>query len=254
MSSLAWNLDVMKLPSPVDSTEFQNLLAALAAGADQKLFAVSDWESRLGESELAREFVYQMRQEWLGLTVPDGLCQEMMEYARGYLSWYLGWPHIWAHILRVTGTALVLAPDAGIDPAHAFMLGIFHDIGKLDEMSGGDYHEEIGARLLHEKLTGHFTRREIILMTNVIAKKASDLNPYTQLLQDADKLDKIGATGIARRLSTHWGAEHIQFALSRVRDDADDFPDMHFPTSRDLGKSKLAFTADFWASPLPKAK
>jgi HD superfamily phosphodiesterase len=186
-----------------------------------------------------------MHEEWMPLTIPEGLCQEMMDFARTYLSWYLGWPHLWAHTLRVTGTILALAPEAGIDPAHAFMLGIFHDIGKLDEMSGGDSHEEIGGRLLHEKLSGHYTRREVILMTNVIAKKASAANPYTQLLQDADKLDKIGATGFARRLSTRWGAEHVRYALGRVKDDAADLPDMHFPTSRRLGELKLDFTESF---------
>ncbi len=235
------------------STEIPNLLTALAAGADQKLFTVNDWAIRLGESDVARQFVDQMRQEWLPLTVPDGLCQEMMDFARNYLSWYLDWPHVWAHILRVTGTMLTLAPEAGIDPAHAFILGIFHDIGKLDEMSSGENHEEIGARMLHEQLTGRYSRREVILMTNVIAKKASSMNPYSQLLHDADKLDKIGATGIARRLSTQWGAEHIRYALGRVKDDADDFPEMHFPASRDLGKLKYAFTTDFLSLALPQS-
>lgn len=233
-------------PTPhVDAADLPKLLEGLAAGADQKLFTVNDWAARLGESDLAQRFIEQMRQEWLPLTVPDGLCQEMMDYARTYQSWYLGWPHLWAHTLRVTGTALTLAPEAAIDPAHAFMLGIFHDIGKLDEMSGGDEHEEVGAQMLEEKLTGHYTRSEIILMMNVIAKKASPANPYMQLLQDADKLDKIGATGIARRLSTRWGAEHIRYALGRVRDEADYFPEMHFPTSRRLSELKMDFTEDF---------
>jgi putative nucleotidyltransferase with HDIG domain len=245
MPELYTSHNVMK-PSPnVDSTDLPELLAGLAAGADQKLFTVNDWAARLNDSELARQFIDQMRQEWLPMTVPDGLCQEMMDSTRTYLSWYLGWPHLWAHTLRVTGTALTLAPEAGIDPAHAFMLGIFHDIGKLDEMSGGEEHEEVGAQILHEKLTGHYSRHEIILMANVVAKKASPANPYVQLLQDADKLDKIGATGIARRLSTRWGAEHIRFALGRVKDDADSLPDMHFPTSHRLVKSKLDYTEEF---------
>src|SRR5690349_3361674 len=188
---------------PIAATaELPKLLEGLAAGADQPLFSVNDWAVRLGTNELAQGFVDQMRQEWLPMSIPNGLCQEMLDYIRSYLGWYLGWPQLWAHTLRVTGYALALAPEANVDPAHAFMLGIFHDAGKLDEMSGGDAHEDIGGRMLYEKLTGHYTRSEVILLTNVIAKKSSAANPYTQLLHDADKLDKIGATGIARRLST----------------------------------------------------
>src|SRR5450432_1949617 len=224
------------------SSELSTLLNALAAGAGQQLFTVNDWAARLGDGELAHQFTDQMREEWHSITVPDALCQAKMDAARGYIGWYLGWPHIWAHTLRVTGTILTLAAEANVDPAHAFMMGIFHDIGKLDELSGGDSHEEIGARVLHEKLDGHYTGPEITLMASVIAKRASSINPYARLLYDADKLDKIGATGLARRLSTRWGSEHIPYAIQRVRDDAEDFPEMHYATSRELAKSKFAFT------------
>ena len=225
--------------------ELSTLLNALAAGAGQKLFTVNDWAARLGDGELARQFIDQLRQEWHSITVPDALCQEMMDAARSYIGWYLGWPHIWAHMLRVTGNMLALAEEAHVDPAHAFMLGIFHDIGKLDELSGGENHEDIGARVLQEQLEGHYSATEITLMASVIAKRAPLIHPYARLLYDADKLDKIGATGLARRLSTRWGAEHIPYAIQRVKDDAEDFPEMHFPTSRQLAKSKFAYTRRF---------
>ncbi len=188
--------------------ELSTLLNALAAGAGQKLFTVNDWAARLGDGELARQFIDQLRQEWHSITVPDALCQEMMDAARSYIGWYLGWPHIWAHMLRVTG-------------------------------------EDIGARVLQEQLEGHYSATEITLMASVIAKRAPLIHPYARLLYDADKLDKIGATGLARRLSTRWGAEHIPYAIQRVKDDAEDFPEMHFPTSRQLAKSKFAYTRRF---------
>src|SRR5258708_11844617 len=130
------------------SSELSALLNALAAGAGQKLFTVNDWAARLGEGQLARQFTDQMRLEWHSISVPNALCQTMMDDARGYIGWYLGWPHIWAHTLRVTGNILALAEEAEVDPAHAFMLGIFHDIGKLDELSGGANHDDIGARVV----------------------------------------------------------------------------------------------------------
>jgi HD superfamily phosphodiesterase len=87
----------------------------------------------------------------------------------------------------------------------------------------------------------------VTLLTNVIAKQASPLNPYARLIHDADKLDKIGATGIARRLSTSSGTEFAALALRRVEDDLLNFPDMRFPTSHRLAESKKAFTAAFLA-------
>ena len=229
------------------SPEALHLLGGLAAGVDQPLFSVDDWAMRLGDDPSAQQFVDQLRNEWLPASAPDEYCQQMMDFTRGYLEPYAGWPHLWAHLLRVTGAALALAPEAGIDLSHAFLLGIFHDIGKLDELHSGGSHEQIGADLALELLRDHLTRQIVTLLTNVIAKKASPLNPYTRLIHDADKLDKIGATGILRRLSTSTGTYFAALALNRVEDDANNFPDMHFQTSHRLAESKKAFTEAFLA-------
>jgi hypothetical protein len=79
----------------------------------------------------------------------------------------------------------------------------------------------------------------------VIAKQIGPSNPYAQLLYDADKLDKIGATGIARRLSTDYGVLHAGMALRRVADELSRFPAMHFPTSERLSESKATFSKAF---------
>jgi len=227
------------------SNDSANLLNSLAAGAGQHLFAVNDWIPRLGDSAEARAFLAQLRAEWQPIYVPDAFCREMMDYARNSLTWHIGWPHLWAHTLRVTGNALTLVQEAAVEVDHAFLLGLFHDLGKLEEISGGEMHEVVGARALTDKLEGHFLRSEVTLLANVIAKKAGNGNPYAQLLYDADKLDKIGATGLARRLSVDDYFENIPHALEVVAGDAEDFPEMHFPTSRRLAKSKLAFTEEF---------
>ncbi len=240
----------MKYLPVLSSSELLRLLDQLAAGASRPLFSADDWAKRLGDEPAARHFVEQMRQEWYPITIPDEFCQQMMDFARQYLEWHPGWPHLWAHILRVTGIGLALAEEAKVDPAHAFLLGIFHDIGKLDEMrSEGEHgdHGQIGARLAREKLEGHYSRQVATLFQDVIARKASPLNSYAQLIHDADKLDKIGATGIARRLSTDSGPRFAALALRRVEDDLNVFPDMHFPTSQRLADVKMEFTAWFLA-------
>ncbi|MEP7289077.1 MAG: HD domain-containing protein [Chloroflexota bacterium] len=233
------------LPDYASST-LSRLLTGLAAGADQKLFSVDSWANRLGDDPGARPFVAQMREEWCPITIPNEFCQQMMDTARNALSWHAGWPNLWAHTLRVTGTLLALAPEASVDLDHAFMIGIFHDIGKLNEIAYGDSHEAIGARMARRVLTDHYSPTVVTLISNVIGKKASSANPYTQLLYDADKLDKIGATGIARRMSLEADIQNVRYTLQRVQDDAIDFPAMHFPTSTKLSASKLEFTEAFF--------
>src|SRR5690242_1544445 len=100
-------------------SEFRHLVECLAVGADQALFSADDWALRLGDDPVARQFADQLRAEWLPVSVPDEFCQQMMDFVRGYLQADVGWPHLWAHTLRVTGYALALAPEAGIDLAHA---------------------------------------------------------------------------------------------------------------------------------------
>lgn len=228
-------------------TELRHLIDSLSAGADHALFNADDWAFRLGDGPSEHQFVGQLRLEWLPATPPDALCQQMMDFVREHIAAYRGWPHIWAHILRVTGNALTLAPEAGIDPTHAFMLGIFHDSGKLQEFHGGEDHESFGAALARAKLRSHYNRRTVALLGSVIAKQISPTNAHAQLLHDADKLDKIGATGIARRLSTDYGVLHAGMALRRVADELNRFPTMHFPTSERLAENKAVFTRAFLA-------
>ena len=229
-----------------DSSALSRLLTVLAVGANQPFFTAEEWAVRLQETPEAQAFSVQLQREWYPVTVPDALCQQMMDFAHDYLMPNEGWPHIWAHILRVTGAALALAPEAGVALNHAFMLGIFHDLGKLDEIISGQAHELVGADLLRATLNDHYPAQEIAHMANAIAKKASPRNPYMQLLFDADKLDKIGATGIARRVSISTGADHFVVTLLRVKQDAVNFPEMHFPASRQLADIKLDFTRQFF--------
>src|SRR5262249_24696977 len=221
------------------------LLAKLASGADQELFTVGSWADRLRTAPGSEAFTAQMGREWYQVKVPDPFCQEMMDYARAYLAGSPWWPHIWAHILRVTGWALALAPEAGIEADRAFLLGIFHDLGKLDEFKSGEPHEERGATLARQQLKNHFAADVVEHLACVIEKSADDADLCARLLHDADKLDKIGATGIARRLSTNFGMRNVPAALKRVQQEAERCPAMSFPTSRRLRKLKLDFTDEF---------
>lgn len=240
--------------------ELQRLLGALGAGADQPLFALADWQARLNgvsASPTGSAFMAALSREWLPAVPPDTACESIMEASRAHVAlWHDGWPHLWAHTLRVTGTALALASEAGIDPANAFVLGVLHDVGKLDEQRTGVQHELIGALMAHKllgALPDHFPSPRIERLANVITKRGTDTDPLRNVLYDADKLDKIGATGILRRISTRQEPAHVALALQIVAMDLGDFPPMHFRVSQRLADQKRTFTQDVLAGARPEA-
>ncbi len=240
----------------VNMTEFNpdhivvwTLLDGLLAGAGQMLDTADRWAARLDgdPGSLAGRFVAQLRSEWPDVVPPDAFCAQVADRVRDRLAaWHPGWPHLWAHIRRVTANAVALAGEADLDPALAYLLGMCHDVAKLDEFRTGEAHEITGAIFAGEVLAGHVPDASIAAIQAAIRKDGDD--PLAHVLHDADKLDKIGAAGIVRRISTGTTRAAIPAALWRVADDARRFPPMHFETSRALAVSKQAFGA--WFMPL----
>ncbi len=228
--------------------DYQALIEGLSAGADQPMYSAADWRPHLSGGTLSREFLDQLVIEWQPVSIPNEACRQIMEETIAHLAVNPGWKHLWGHILRVTGNALVLAPEAGVDPVYAFLLGILHDIGKLDELRTGIAHELIGALQTRKILAPHTELCPPEVMERIakaIAKQSFPSDPFVALLHDADKLDKIGATGIMRRLTTDFGARHVRQALRQVTTELENFPEMHFPTARRLEDSKQTFTEVF---------
>ncbi|MGQ9849759.1 MAG: HD domain-containing protein [Aggregatilineaceae bacterium] len=233
-----------------DSRAMLALLDGLLVGAGALLESPGDWAERLiGDhaSALAERFVEQLATEWFDAWPPDALCAAVTEQVRAHLSaWHPGWPHLWAHILRVTGLAVTLAEDVDLDPALAYLVGICHDVAKLDELRTSLPHEEAGASFAAGVLQGHFPPETIAAIQAAICK--ADDGPLARILFDADKLDKIGAAGVIRRVSTGTSRDWLPVALARVEQDAAYFPPMHFARSRALARDKRAFLA--WFLPL----
>jgi HD superfamily phosphodiesterase len=144
-----------------------------------------------------------LQREWLPVAPPDAACRSVMDAVRAHLARHAVWPQVWAHVLRVTGNAVQLAPEVGLPPAHAFLLGVLHDAGKLDEAESGIDHALIGGVLARQQLATvlGLPLAAVEQIANAISKQAAADDSYLRLLREADKLDKIGATGIARRLS-----------------------------------------------------
>lgn len=226
------------------------LLEGLLVGAAQPMDSVAAWAGRLmpdHATPLARRFIDELEAEWFPALPPDAFCEQIAAQVRERLSaWHPGWPHLWAHVLRVTGTAVALAPEAGIDPAPAYLMGIGHDVAKLDEFRTGRPHEEVGAAFVGDALRGHLPAAQVEAIQAAIRKEGN--GPLAHLLHDADKLDKIGAAGLVRRISTDTDPGWLPVALSRLAADTQTFPLMHFRLSADLADRKRAFQG--WFLPL----
>lgn len=234
-----------------DTSAMRTLLRGLLVGAARMMDSVGDWAAQVGGDDptpLSARFVNQLGDEWFDALPPDAFCEAIMERVQRHLgTWHPGWPHLWGHIVRVTGTAVALAEAENIAPEPAYLMGMCHDVAKLDEYRTGIPHEETGAAYAGRMLREYLPPGQIESIQAAILKEGDDA--LADILHDADKLDKIGAAGVVRRVSTHTDPGWLPDALWRVRDDWEHFPAMRFDLSREVAASKRAFLAWF----LPRA-
>lgn len=224
----------------------------LGVGFSHPMDSVGDWADRLADDPLdalAARFVNQLADEWFDADPPDVFCEELVVQVRQRIARRPGWPPLWAHTMRVMGTALALAEEAGVDPLLAYLAGLYHDIAKLDEEYSSEEHEDLGATIAGRALRDKLRPVQIEMIQEAICKTGDD--PLTNVLHNADKLDKLGAAGVVRRVSSEPDRRWWADALWRVSDAARYFPIMHFDLSRDLAQNKRQFQA--WFVPLAES-
>jgi uncharacterized protein len=114
--------------------------------------------------------------------------------------------HDWTHVERVHNLAMKIGRKEGADLSILSAATYLHDIGRRDEMkSKGAYcHAQAGAKMA-EKILRDLNVDEAIIQNIIHSiethRYRNDLNPNTleaKVLFDADKLDSIGAIGLAR--------------------------------------------------------
>jgi len=113
--------------------------------------------------------------------------------------------HDWFHIERVYKNTLLIAKHESVDITVVSLAALLHDIAD-PKFHNGD--ETIGPRVASEFLLTHNVDSEIIehvtqIIEHMSFKNSFDLNTsFTskemEVVQDADRLDAIGAIGIAR--------------------------------------------------------
>jgi uncharacterized protein len=127
------------------------------------------------------------------------------QMARRYFQGTRG-SHDWEHTLRVRRLCERIGTAEGVDMDVLLVAAYLHDIGRSyqDNSSGAVCHAEEGARLagdVLEKLTLTAGQKENVLHCIRSHRYRGNQDPRTpeaRVLFDADKLDAIGAVGVAR--------------------------------------------------------
>ena len=113
--------------------------------------------------------------------------------------------HDWFHIERVYKNALLISENEKVDPFTVQLGALLHDIADAKFYNGD---ESIGPKKAREFLKKQYVDDDIIIhIENIILfisyKSSLDTSkkftsPELDVIQDADRLDAIGAIGIAR--------------------------------------------------------
>lgn len=182
--------------------------------------------------------------------------------------------HDFDHVLRVHALALRIAQAEGADAEIVSAAALLHDVARVEADRLGVCHAEMGARQARDILRGHPPDKvEAVAAAIASHRFRNAVKPPTleaRVLYDADKLDAIGAIGIARayaiaglrgqRLWSPWAeaahldadardlhnADHtpvreFQVKLSRLRDS------LYTEKARVIADSRHRYMDDFFA-------
>jgi uncharacterized protein len=132
------------------------------------------------------------------------LIEELERIVKEKMSPLKGTAHSYEHVDRIVKIALVLAKKEKADMELVHIAAVLHDVG----WCVGPPHNETGAKLASEILNKlHYPPRRtqkvtrIVLLHHMASKSKLD-SLEEKIVWDADKIDLLGAVGIARGF--HW--------------------------------------------------
>jgi len=157
------------------------------------------------------------------------------------------------HVMRVTRLCGIIGLQEHADMDILIPAALLHDIARPLEKEHGIPHETAGARMAQEYLSSiRYSEKRIPEIARAIrthryrsADRPESLE--AQILSDADKLDAMGAVGIARtfmRAAEHGGS--MDDAISHFHDKLLNLKAlMYTGTGRTIAEERHAFLADF---------
>ncbi len=176
--------------------------------------------------------------------------------------------HDWGHVERVCRMATYLGEREGADQDIVIISALLHDIGLADEIKLGVDHSDRSASMAESYLRSiDFEKNKTERIVEAIRchRYGKRLIPQTvegKILQDADRLDAIGAIGIARafayggaRGAPIYDAEekaenydpfkvkstmtHFQEKLLKIKDS------LHTPSAKEIGEGRHQFLLQY---------
>ncbi|MFY0543210.1 HD domain-containing protein [Brevibacillus sp. H7] len=133
----------------------------------------------------------------------EALPEQLVEKAKRYFDGQDP-AHDWQHNLRVMSLCERIGREEGADMQVLRLAALLHDIGRAEERQTKQCHAEISAREAEVLLQaeGYPTELIAVVQKAILTHRFRKNNPPTtreeQILFDADKLDSIGAIGVAR--------------------------------------------------------
>ena len=199
-----------------------------------------------------------------------------IEAARGF---YQGADaaHDFDHVLRVLRLVERIGEAEGADMAVLRAAALLHDVARAAEHAGGPAHDEAGAARAREILRGHDPALVEAVAEAIASHRfrggEAPRSLEARILFDADKLDAMGAIGVARAYAVagalgqrlwaeapaefgsrppdqgradlaakeHTPVHEYVFKLRRLRDS------LFTPTARRLAEGRHAFMEEFFA-------
>lgn len=135
--------------------------------------------------------------------------------------------HDWSHIERVNELVNYIGQKEQADLTILQLAALLHDIGREKEKkSNGEIcHAEEGSKLAKNILKSYEIDKQIIeqvchcIETHRFRNEKQPQTIEAKVLYDADKIDSIGAIGIARAYS--WAGEHKQNLYSNFSEEGE---------------------------------
>lgn len=178
------------------------------------------------------------------------LIREAENFARGFFE--REGTHGFSHVKRVLNLCMHIGKQEGADLEVLALAALLHDVARPLESRGIiEDHAREGARIAREFLEkrGYPKVGEVVhaIETHRFSKKKPPKTLEAKILSDADKLDAIGAIGVARVFmysgehgrSMEYSLKHFEEKILKLKDL------MHTETARKMALERHRFTAKF---------
>ena len=134
--------------------------------------------------------------------------------------------HDFDHVLRVLALAECIGQTEGAAMDIVRAAALLHDVARAEEERNGACHARVGAERARQILAGHPTDKvEAVAQAIASHRFRDEVVPQTleaKVLYDADKLDAIGAIGIARAYALAGKRGQRLWARSRAESQSTD--------------------------------